>query len=248
MNVEQIDYEIDGKLFEGRLVYTAQGQRPLPGLLLCPNWMGVTDDAIERAKAFAGRGHVVLIVDIYGKGVRPADHEQAAALANPLRANPALVRIRMLRALEVLEAEGGSRGLLANGLRASLGFCFGAGNALELARAGAPIKAAIAIHGDLATSMPAEPGVMRAAALSLQGALDPIVPLEHRTAFEEEMQASGAFWQTVLFGNALHAYTDKGIDIPGVAMDDRYAATETYRLVDQFLADAYTGKLTKERL
>ena len=182
MKVELVEYEVEGQPFEGRLVYSGEGSEPLPGLLLCPNWMGVTDDAVDRASAFAERGHVVFVVDIYGKPLRPADHHEAGTLANALRADPARVRTRMLRALEVFEAEGGSRRLLAGGLRSVIGFCFGAGNALELARAGAPLQAAVAIHGDLNTSLRAQAGVMQAAVLSIQGALDPIIPLEHRTA------------------------------------------------------------------
>lgn len=243
MKVELVEYEVEGQPFEGRLVYSGEGSEPLPGLLLCPNWMGVTDDAVDRASAFAERGQVVFVVDIYGKPFRPADHHEAGTLANALRADPARVRTRMLRALEVFDAEGGSRRLLADGLRSAIGFCFGAGNALELARAGAPLQAAVAIHGDLKTSLRAEPGVMQAAVLSIQGALDPIITLEHRTAFEAEMQAAGVFWQTVLFGSARHAFTDAGANIPGIAMGDPYLSDQAYRLVDRFLSDAYSGKL-----
>ena len=41
-------------------------------------------------------------------------------------------------------------------------FCFGGGNVLELARDGADLAAAVSIHGDLKTALPAEKGSVKA--------------------------------------------------------------------------------------
>ena len=64
ITVEQMDYEIDGKPFEGRLVYDASVQTPRPGVLMVPNWMGVTDAAVEKASKVAGTDYVVFVADM----------------------------------------------------------------------------------------------------------------------------------------------------------------------------------------
>ena len=40
--------------FSGYVVYDDAAKAKRPGLVMVPNWMGVTDDAVARAKAIAG--------------------------------------------------------------------------------------------------------------------------------------------------------------------------------------------------
>jgi hypothetical protein len=61
--------------------------------------------------------------------------------------------------------------------------------------------------------------------------------------FEAEMNAAGVKWQMVVFSGALHAYTDRGADVPGVAAWDEAATRQTYALTHQFLADAFAARL-----
>lgn len=237
-----IPYEIDGQKFEGALV-APRRRRKHPGLIMAPNWFGVTADAVRRAGIFSELGYVVLVPDLYGAGHRPTNMDEAAALANPLRADALKVRGRMLRALDVLESEGAKRKLLAPEGRGALGFCFGGGNALELARSGAPIQAAISIHGDLETALPATSNDIKAAILVLHGEADPVAPKQHRDSFEAEMNGAAAAWQMVVFGGVLHAYTDEGVDAPPIARYDAYAAKQTYLLAHGFLRNAFAGDI-----
>ena len=124
---------------------------------MAPNWMGMTDKAIERAKLVAGDRYVVFVADMYGQGTRPADFGEAAALANPLRENAVEQRKRIRAAYDAMVAEAAKRNLI-DGRRAAIGFCFGGGNVLELARDGADIAAAVSIHGDLKTAQAAKQG------------------------------------------------------------------------------------------
>jgi dienelactone hydrolase len=127
--------------------------------------------------------------------------------------------------------------------RAAVGFCFGGGNVLELARDGADLAAAVSIHGDLKTALPAGKGTIKAALLVAHGAPDPVAPKADRDAFEAEMNAAGAKWQMLVFSGVLHAYTDQGADVPGVAAWDEPATRQTYALTHQFLADAFAARL-----
>ena len=127
--------------------------------------------------------------------------------------------------------------------RAAIGFCFGGGNVLELARDGADVAAAVSIHGDLKTAEAAKPGAIKAALLVTHGAPDPVVPKADRDAFEQEMEAAGAKWQMLVFSGVLHAYTDEGVHIPGIAAWNEPATRTTYALTQRFIADAFAGSL-----
>jgi dienelactone hydrolase len=241
MRTEVITYRMGGLTAEGALVYDEKISAKRPAVLMGPNWLGVTEDAIARAQLLAADRYVVFVADMYGQGVRP-DFAGAPALANPLRENAKEHRARIRAAYDTMLAEGGKRNLIDD-RRAAIGFCFGGGNVLELARDGADIAAAVSIHGDLKTAESAKKGAVKAALLVAHGTIDPVVPKADRDAFEAEMDAAGAKWQMLLFSGILHAFTDEGVHIPGVAAWDEPATRYTYALTHQFIADAFAGKL-----
>jgi dienelactone hydrolase len=242
MHVEQITYELNGKKYVGALVHDESVKRPRPALLMCPNWMGMRQQAIDRAALLAGDRYVVFCVDMYGEGIRPKDFGEAAALANPLRDDPAEAKRRVRAAYDTFLRLGKERGLI-NDQRAAVGFCFGGGNVLDLARDGADVKAVVAIHSDLKTKAPAQPGDVKAALLVIHGAPDPVTPKADRDAFEAEMDKAGAKWQMLVFSGILHAYTDEDSNMAGVAIYDEPASRQTYALTHGFIADAFAGRL-----
>jgi dienelactone hydrolase len=241
MRSEMIKYPMGALTAEGALIYDENVSGKRPALLMAPNWMGMTDGAIERGRLIAAGRYVVFVADMYGAGTRPANFAEAADLANPLRADAIEQRKRIRAAFEAMIAEGEKRALIDE-RRAAVGFCFGGGNVLELARDGANIAAAVSIHGDLKTALQARKGAVKAALLVAHGAPDPVAPKVDRDAFEAEMDAAGAKWQIVLFSGVLHAFTDQGADVPGVAAWDEPAARQTYALMHQFLTDAFAAR------
>ena len=242
MRAERIKYPMGAVTAEGALIYDENVSGKRPAVLVAPNWMGMTDKAIQRGELVAGNRYVVFVADMYGAGTRPADFGEAAALANPLRADAVEQRRRVKAAFATMIAQAKMRNLIDD-RRAAVGFCFGGGNVLELARDGADLAAAVSIHGDLKTALPAEKGRVKAALLVAHGAPDPITPKADRDAFEAEMNAAGAKWQMVVFSGVLHAYTDQGADVPEIAAWDEAATRQSYALTHQFLADAFAGRL-----
>lgn len=243
MALERITYRSNGTTFIGALIYdeNAVGQRPL--MLVAPNWVGVSDHAIQRASEMAGSKYVAFVADMYGAGRIAADPADAAPLANVLRADVVERRRRIAAALQALQDESQSRGIGDPSRQTAVGFCFGGGNVLELARSGADLKAAICIHGDLLTPLPAKAGDIKAAICVLHGAQDPVVPKEHRHSFEAEMSAANAKWQMLVFGGLLHSFSEIESDAPGIARYDAGAARQTYKIVDEFATAAFEGKL-----
>jgi dienelactone hydrolase len=65
--------ETPGTTFSGVLVYDDGGNDKRPGLVMVPNWKGVNESAVEKAKQLAGDDYVVLVADVYGRacGRRP---------------------------------------------------------------------------------------------------------------------------------------------------------------------------------
>jgi dienelactone hydrolase len=241
--IERIDYRAGNAACNGALVYdqNASGRRPL--LLIAPNWLGVTDDAIKRAAVIAGSKYVAFVVDMYSGGKISAGPPEAASLANGLRADSPERRRRIAGALDALRTESDKRKIGDLKRQAAIGFCFGGGNVLELARTGADIQAAICLHGDLLTLLPAKPGDIKAAICVLHGSKDPVVPKHDRDVFEAEMEASGAKWQMLVFGGLLHSFCEAESDVPGIARYDAGAARQSYNMLDDFVTAAFAGKL-----
>src|SRR5262245_28582933 len=170
-------------------------------MLIAPNWLGVSEASINRAAEMAGSKYIAFVADMYGGGKIPSGPPEAAPLANALRADASERRRRIVAGLETLRAEGKKRGIGDLGRQAAVGFCFGGGNVLELARTGADVRAVVSLHGDLLTPIPASAGEIKAAVCVLHGAADPVVPKKDRDSFEAEMEASGAKWQMLVFGS-----------------------------------------------
>ena len=79
ITVSSVAYQIDGLPYEGRLAFDPSREDPLPGLLMAPNWMGISEGAEEIAKSVAEQGYVVLIADLYGQAIRPTNADEAGA-------------------------------------------------------------------------------------------------------------------------------------------------------------------------
>src|SRR5512136_558238 len=78
---------------------------------------------------------------------------------------------------------------------AAMGYCFGGGVVLELARSGADVKGVISFHGNLDTPNPADAKNIKGKVLVLTGADDPSVPPNQVQAFVEEMRAANVDYQ-----------------------------------------------------
>ena len=77
MKTVPLEWNVGSDTFSGVLVYDDETRDPRPGLVMVPNWMGVTEAAIERAKSVADDDYVVLVADVYGKDMRPKDGGEA---------------------------------------------------------------------------------------------------------------------------------------------------------------------------
>jgi dienelactone hydrolase len=208
MRTRDIDYAADGATMRGLLHFEA-GASPRPGVLVFHEGLGLGDFAMEKARQLASLGYVALAADMFGSRRQAKNLQEVATIVGALRAEPERLRERGLAALATLA------GLpqVDRSRLAAIGFCFGGSVVLELARAGAEVRAVVSFHGVLATKLPARKGQVKASVLVLTGAEDPLAPPDQVAAFEDEMRAAGvADWQVVSYGNTLHGFTNPAAD------------------------------------
>ncbi|GAB3026005.1 dienelactone hydrolase family protein [Oleiagrimonas citrea] len=238
MRVRDVQWQLEGRTYQGALVYDDASTSRRPGLLMIPNWYGVTSGALAKAKRIAGRDYVILVGDMYGKGRRPADTAQARSAVRPLYGDRAEMRKRVSKALQVLRAQASSAPIDRKRL-AAIGFCFGGSAVLDLARSGADIAAVVSFHGGLSTGDPTLAKNIRAHVLVMNGA-DDKGTMGEADAFMDEMRGSPADWQFVVLGHAVHCFTETDEHAPGCRYDAR-AARRSYRLMAHWLDDAFAG-------
>jgi len=242
MKIEKIPYSVGALNCEGVLVYDEAGKN-LPLLLMAPNWMGVTEKAIEGAKELAGKGYVVFLADMYGPNGRPTGQEVPMDFLGPLIKQPAETRARINAAFDAMTAAAKAHGVGDASRRAAIGYCFGGSNVLDLARSGADVAAVVSMHGNLKTGMPAEPGAVKAKVLVVHGADDPIAPKGDRDFLEDEMRKAGARWTILAFGGVFHSFTDPAANRPPSSQFSAHANHYGYSVAHGMIADAFAGKI-----
>jgi dienelactone hydrolase len=209
MHTSDIDYFCGQARLRGYLAINQAAGSRRPGVLVFHEGLGLGEFAMERARRLAGLGYVAFAADMFGERAQARDLAEASALIAPLRGDPEALRARARAALDTLAALPA----VDAGRIAAIGFCFGGNVALELARAGAELKAAVSFHGVLATKKPAAEGQVKAAILVLTGADDPLAPPDQVAAFADEMRAAKVRdWQIDIHGNALHGFTNPSAD------------------------------------
>ncbi len=215
-----IEYMDGETVLEGYLVYDDAIQGPRPGILVVHDWMGLGDYGNGRAEQLAQLGYAALAVDIYGKGVRPQNSDEASKQAGYYKENRDILRSRAKAGLDALKAET----VVDPDRIAAIGYCFGGTTVLEMARAGMPLAGVVSFHGGLGAKMTAQKDAVKAKVLVLHGADDPLVPNDEVEAFTNEFNAAGADWQMVYYSGAVHSFTrkDAGDDnSKGVAYNER---------------------------
>lgn len=237
MQTKMVTYEQGGTVLEGYVAYDDAFSGPRPGVLIIHQWMGLTDYEMMRARMLAELGYVAFCADIYGQGVRPQTMEEAAAQAGKYRADRALMRARAQAGLDALKAQPQVDPLHT----AAIGYCFGGGVALELARSGADLQAVVSFHGNLDTPNPADAANIRCKVLACHGAADPHVTLDQVVAFANEMNAAGVDWELNMYGNAVHSFTQKDAgDDPSLgAAYNEAADRRSWAAMQQLFAEVF---------
>jgi len=208
-------YKANGLSMKGYVAYDDAIKGKRPGVLIVHEWWGLNDYARKRADMLAQEGYIALAVDMYGNG-KTADHpKDAGAFATAVNKDPAAALARFKAAMTTLDHQPwtDSKNI------AAIGYCFGGGQVLNMARAGLPLKGVASFHGSLGTDHPAKSGQIKAKIRVFTGAADPMAPSDVVTAFEKEMQDAQADYKLVSYPGAMHSFTNPGADKLGKQFD-----------------------------
>lgn len=237
LRTQVVEYKHGNTVLQGYLAYDDAVQGKRPGVMIVHEWTGLGSYVKHRAEQLAKLGYVAFAIDMYGKGIRPTNPKDAAAQANIYRSDRKLMRDRATAGLAMLQKNP----LTDPNRIAAIGYCFGGGTVLELARSGAPIAGVVSFHGNLDTPNPADAKNIKARVLVLQGANDPYVPPAQVDAFEQEMRTAGVDWQLIAYGGAVHSFTnpDSGNDPSKGAAYNEKADKRSFAAMQQFFAEIF---------
>ena len=200
---ENITYKLDSITMDGYVVYDENIEGKRPAVLVVHEWWGLNDYSKMRARELAKLGYIAMAVDMYGNGRRADNPTDAGNLAMPFYQNPKMAKTNFDAALNKFKTYSQVDG---NNV-AAIGYCFGGGVLLNLARMGEDLKGVVSFHGSL-VGTPADKNLLKAKILVCHGAADPFVPQAEVDQFKKQMDSIGATYTFKAYDGATHAFTN----------------------------------------
>lgn len=205
---KEVQYTADGVVMKGYLAYDGNIKGKRPGVLVVHEWWGLNEYARKRARMLAGMGYTALAVDMYGDGKQATHPDDAGKFSSELMKNFAVAKTRFIAAMEFLKKQPSTD----PDRIAAIGYCFGGGIVLNMARQGVDLRGVASFHGGLAAVKPALPGAVKAKILVLHGADDKFTTPEQIEAFKKEMKGAGADFRFIAYPGAVHSFTNPDAD------------------------------------
>jgi dienelactone hydrolase len=219
VKTKTIEYKDGGVTLKGVLAWDDAASGKRPGVLVVHEWWGLNDYAMDRAKQLAAEGYVAFALDMYGDD-KVTDHaKQAGEWMNQITGNIEGWRSRANAGLAVLKAQPQVDGASV----AAIGYCFGGATVMQMAYAGAGVKAVVSFHGSLP---PAGEDVtaIKPRVLVAHGRDDGFIPADRIVAFQEGLDRAKADWEMTIYSGTRHSFTNPGADKHGM---DGLAYNET---------------------
>ena len=234
--VREVRYTGDGLDLTGTLAIP-DGPGPFPLVMIAHEGPGLDDIQRNRAGDVAKLGYVGFALDYHGPLSPFTDRQLMMDRLGELFADPDRTRALGLAALDAVRNEPAVDATRV----AAIGYCFGATLALELGRAGADLKAIVGFHPGLTNVKPDDSRNINARVLMCIGTDDPMIPVEHRVAFETEMRKANVQFDMHLYGGVQHSFTHplaSQAGLPGIAYNER-AATQSWNAMRELFVEVF---------
>lgn len=204
-----VKYSYNGVVMKGYFVYdkTVSGKRP--AVLVVHEWWGHNEYARKRARMLAELGYAALAVDMYGNGKQALHPDDAGKFATEAMKNFDTSKGRFLAAMDFIKKQK----VTDPDRIAAVGYCFGGGVVLNMARQGVDLKGVASFHGNLKAVKPATPGSIKAKILVLNGDDDKMTTREQIEEFRKEMTTAGADFSFISYPGAMHSFTNPDADM-----------------------------------
>lgn len=200
---ETVTYTVDSLTMNSYVVYDENIEGKRPAVLVIHEWWGLNDYVKMRARKLAGLGYIAMAVDMYGNGRMGNDPDAAGKLAMPFYQNPQMAKKHFDAAMENFKKNT----VVDPAKMAVMGYCFGGGVSIGVARLGADLKGAVSFHGNL-NVVPANKDLLKAEILVCHGGADPFVPQAEVDQFKKQMDSIGAKYSFKVYDSATHAFTN----------------------------------------
>jgi len=205
---KEVSYRQGSTVMKGLVAYDNSIEGKRPGILVVHEWWGHNSYARSRAKQLAKLGYTALAVDMYGNG-KIADHpEDAGKFSGAVGGNLPLAKARFDAAVEKLKQQDS----VDSEKIAAIGYCFGGGIVINMARMGTDLAGVVSFHGSIGTKTPAKEGDIKTRIRVFNGADDPFVTEEQIEAFEIEMNDAGVDYKFVNYPDTKHSFTNPDAD------------------------------------
>ena len=216
---------------EGFVAWDANFEGTRPVVLIVHDWMGRGKFDEQRAREIASMGYLAFSIDVYGKGVRPQNRDEARAAATKWRGGEKEVfRTRLKAGMdEALKNEMADKDNVV-----AIGYCFGGGAVMHLARSGANLKGVVPFHGGYSVEPEGDAANIKGKVLILHGADDHFDGL---VGIHKELKEAGVDYEIDIYGHAVHAFTNPAAGSnpeSGVAYDAEADARSWERMKDFF--------------
>lgn len=208
----------------GNTTTIGEQQQKLPAVVMIHEWWGLNDNIKNAAEDLANEGYVVLSADLYN-GEVATDPDRAGQLASSVRSNPEQAIANLQSAVGYL----GSLENVNNSRIASLGWCFGGGQSLQLALNSEenPLAATVIYYGNLVNDTN-ELSKINWPVLGVFGDQDESISVESVNAFERALNQTGVTNEIYIYPGVGHAFANPS--------GDNYAPEQTADAWEKALA------------
>ncbi len=192
--------EADVNYFEnvtGFLARPADGGEH-PGVVVIHEWWGLNDGIKDAARKLASEGYVVLAVDLHNGEVATTP-ERARELTEALDKQKAVENMRAA-ARYLRDSEGATR-------MASLGWCFGGGQSMQLALSDEELDATVIYYGSLVTNE-TQLSSIEQPVLGIFGSEDRSINVSVVNRFDAALDSVGVENEIYIYDGVGHAFAN----------------------------------------
>lgn len=204
LKAENITYRNDSIMMNGYVVYDANKEGKRPGVLVVHEWWGLNEYPKMRARKLAELGYVAMAIDMFGGGETADNPTDAQRMTTPLYQNLQTAKSRFDAALKKLKTYSE---VDTNNI-AAIGYCFGGGMVLNMAKLGEDLKGVVSFHGGGLAAVPPNKDLIKAKILVCHGAADQLVKPQEVAEFKKQMDSVRADYTLKQYPDAGHSFTN----------------------------------------